>query len=121
MSLQQSAPSRSSSSGAKDLSPDINFNFASDDERDYRASARYLRDLMLAGDPATLTEDLALAAVDAIEMRDSYRVALSRALARQGAAQHSLHDAQRMMARQRETIAYLMGADRDADADQRAA
>jgi hypothetical protein len=80
-----------------------------------------VRDLLLAGDPATLTEDLALAAVDAIEMRDSYRAGLTSAFARLAAAQHSLHDAQRMMARQRETIAYLMGADRDADADQRAA
>jgi hypothetical protein len=113
MSLQQSVPSRSSSSGAKDLSPDINFA-SHDDGCDYRASARYVRDLVLAGDPATLTEDSALAAVDAIEMRDSYRAVLTSAFARLAAAR-------RMIARQRETITYLMDADRDADADQRAA
>ncbi len=112
MSLQRNPPLRSSSRDAKDLSPDI--NFASDDGRDYRASACYVRDLMLAGDPATLTEDLALAAVDAIDMRDSYRAVLTRAFARVAAAQ-------RMIARQRETITYLMDAARGAHADQRAA
>jgi hypothetical protein len=95
------------------VSSDINFA-SQHDGGDYRASARYVCDLMLAGDPATLTEDLALAAVDAIEMRDSYRAWLSSALA-------NLHAAQRMIARQRETITYIMDADRDADADQRAA
>jgi hypothetical protein len=113
MSLQQSALSRSSSRDAKDLSPDINFA-SQDDGGDYRASARHVRDLLLAGDSATLTEDLALAAVDAIDMRDTYRTVLSSALAQLGAAQ-------KMIARQRETITCLMDADRDADADQRAA
>ncbi|HWB17015.1 MAG TPA: hypothetical protein VG538_11470 [Vicinamibacterales bacterium] len=113
MSLQQSVPSRSSSSGAKDLSPDINFA-SHDDGCDYRASARYVRDLVLAGDPATLTEDLALAAVDAIDMRDSYRAGLSSAVARERAAL-------RIIARQRETITYLMDAAHTAHADQRAA
>lgn len=71
----------------------------------YRETARYIGDLVLGGDPATLTEDLALAAVDAIERRDAYKAALSSALER-------LNAEQVMTARQRATIAYLMGADR---------
>jgi hypothetical protein len=46
---------------------------------EYRDSARYVADLVLAGDPDTLIEDLAFAAIDRGEQRDAYR-ALVRAL-----------------------------------------
>jgi hypothetical protein len=83
----------------------IDRHSAAPETQPYRETARYIGDLLLGGDPATLTEDLALAAVDAIEMRDAYQAALSSALEQLGAAKT-------MIERQRETIAYLMGADR---------
>jgi hypothetical protein len=43
-------------------------------------------DLLLAGDPATLVEDLARVAVDAIEMRDTWRAMYGGATARLHAA-----------------------------------
>jgi hypothetical protein len=73
--------------------------------RPYRETARYVGDLLLGGDPATRTEDLALAAVDAIELRDTWRTMYLGAI-------EQLGEAQRMIRRQRETIDYLMGADR---------
>jgi hypothetical protein len=45
----------------------------------YRDSARYIADLVLAGDPDTLVEDLAFAGLDRGEQRDAYK-AIGRAL-----------------------------------------
>lgn len=62
--------------------------------------ARHLADLLLAGDPDTLIEDLAHAALEAMEERDGARQVLRLALA-------AIFDLNAKLDRARETIARL--------------
>ena len=81
---------------------DIPFR-APDDETNYRQSARYVLDLLRAGDPETLESDLALIAIDAIEQRDAARLVLRAALAR-------VHEMNRETDRLREQLQQLRQA-----------
>jgi hypothetical protein len=87
-----------------DAPPEPRFDLHQGGEARCRSSALYILDLLRGGHPATLPEDLALAAADAIETRDSFQRCYHSALEKLGAAQKTI-------ARQRETIAYLMRAD----------
>jgi hypothetical protein len=101
MSLPHHVPHRST---VDDAPPEPRFDRHAGGETRYRSSALYVLDLLRGGNPVTLPEDLALAAVDAIEMRDIWRTMYLGAIERLG-------EAQGMITRQRETLTYLMGAD----------
>ena len=77
------APERPVRSPQPDLAPAIAFELGDpliDPWRRYRHSAQYIRDLFLAGDPETLDEALALAAIDLVEELRAVREILSRSL-----------------------------------------